>query len=278
MDSVILSPAKVNLLLRVVSKRPDGYHNIVSIVDIVSLYDVIHLKERSDSSVTVEDSTGTLPDGPGNTVYRAATLLKEELGVTAGVEIFIEKNIPQGAGLGGGSSNAAATLRELARLWNLPIGLAELAEIGKRIGADVPLFLYGKSCVMGGVGDEVTPLKLPALSYIIVYPNVILSTKEVYENLRIVLTKGEKEVKFSAQFSTAFDVAGILENDLERVAIAKCPVIKTIKERLKQEGAVGALMTGSGSAVFGIFEEHRGAREASKRMGGLGKVFTANSV
>ena len=121
MDFVSHSPAKVNLLLKVLSKRPDGYHDLVSIVDIVSVFDVIHIKERSDGAVTVRDSTGSLPDGPENTVYRAATLLKETFGVTTGVEIFIEKNIPQGAGLGGGSSDAATTLTELVRLWNLPI-------------------------------------------------------------------------------------------------------------------------------------------------------------
>ncbi len=278
MDFVSHSPAKVNLLLKVLSKRPDGYHDLVSIVDIVSVFDVIHIKERSDGVVTVRDSTGSLPDGPENTVYRAAMLLKETFRVTKGVEIFIEKNIPQGAGLGGGSSDAATTLKELARLWNLPIEKAGLMELGKEIGADVPLFLYGKSCVMSGVGDRVTPLKLPVLSYVIVYPDIVLSTREVYENLRIVLTKEENEVKFSPQFSTVFDVAGILENDLERVAIVKCPAIKSIKERLKQEGAVGSLMSGSGSAVFGIFEDQSGARKASRRIGGLGEVFIADSI
>jgi 4-diphosphocytidyl-2-C-methyl-D-erythritol kinase len=278
MDRLSLSPAKVNLFLKVVSKRPDGYHNLVSVVDLVSIYDVIHLKQIPGDSVIVKDNTGSLPQGSGNTIYRAAALLKETFDVARGVEIFVEKNIPQGSGLGGASSNAATVMRELINLWNLPVEMPELLQLGRRVGADVPLFLYGKPCVMRGVGDRVTPIKLPALSYVIVYPNVVLSTKDVYNDFRIVLTKKENEVTFSGQFSTVFDIADILENDLEEVAFVKCPKIKTIKERLKKAGAVGALMSGSGSAVFGIFEEHGGAQEASAKVGGLGRVFVADSV
>jgi len=278
MDNKILSPAKVNLLLKVVSKRADGYHNLVSIVDIVSIYDVIHIKEISQDVVVVKDSTGTLPNGNGNTIFRAAMLLKETFGVRKGVEIFVEKNIPLGAGLGGGSSNAATTMKELIRLWGLTVGTPELMQLGRRIGADVPLFLYGKSCVMKGVGERITPVELPTLHYLVVYPQVILSTKDVYNDLKIVLTKGENEVTLSGQFSTALAIANVLENDLEEVAFVRCPVIKTIKERLKGLGAVGALMSGSGSAVFGIFEEQRGVAHASQKIGGLGRIFIADSV
>jgi 4-diphosphocytidyl-2-C-methyl-D-erythritol kinase len=277
-DHTFLSPAKVNLLLKIVSERPDGYHDLVSIVDIVSLYDTIHLKEITENRVIVKDSTGCLPEGAGNTIFRAAMLLREIFNVKTGLDIFVEKNIPQGAGLGGGSSNAAATLKEVVRLWDLPIGQSDLMQLGRKIGADVPLFLYGKSCVMRGVGERVSPMKLPAISYLIVYPDVVLSTKDVYNDLRIVLTKGENEVKFSGQFSTVLDIADILENDLEEVAIVRCPRIRTIKERLKEVGAVGTLMSGSGSAVFGIFEEQREARKASEKIGGLGKVFVVDSI
>jgi 4-diphosphocytidyl-2-C-methyl-D-erythritol kinase len=278
MDHASLSPAKVNLFLKVVSKRADGYHNLVSIVDIVSIYDVIHLKEIPGEAVIVRDSAGSLPEGTGNTIYRAAMLLKETFGVSTGVEIFVDKNIPMGSGLGGGSSNAATTMKELVRLWGLQVDLPELIQLGKKIGADVPLFLYGKSCVMRGVGDRVTPVKLPGMSYVIVYPNVVLSTKDVYNDLRIVLTKGQNEVTFSEQFSSVLDIADMLQNDLEEVAFARCPIIKIIKERLKEAGAVGTLMSGSGSAVFGIFGGKREAREASQKVGGLGRIFLASSI
>jgi 4-diphosphocytidyl-2-C-methyl-D-erythritol kinase len=278
MDHRFLSPAKVNLLLKVVSRRPDGYHDLVSIVDIISIYDVIHMKKIDDDAVLVRDSTGTLPEGMGNTIFRAAMLLKETFDVKTGVEIFVEKKIPQGAGLGGGSSNAATTMKELVRLWDLAIEMSDLVQLGRRIGADVPLFLYGKSCVMRGVGERISPLKLPAISYVVVYPNLVLSTKDVYNDLRIVLTKGENEVKLSGQFSSVLDIANIVENDLEKVAVARCPAITTIKERLKEAGAVGTLMSGSGSAVFGIFEEKREAQRASEKVGGLGEVFVADSI
>ena len=257
MKRVILSPAKVNLLLKVISKRPDGYHELVSIVDIISIYDVIRLRERPDGEVRVRDTAGLLPEGADNTIHRAIMLIKERFGVPSGVEAVVEKHIPMGAGLGGGSSNAARVMKALVRLWSLPVELPELMELGRQIGADVPLFLYGKPCVMRGIGEKVTPIELPRLSYVIVYPNVIVSTREVYNKLKIVLTKGQNEVTFSGKFSTALDIAGVLENDLEEVAFSICPEIKTIKERLREAGAVGSLMSGSGSSVFGVFEDER---------------------
>lgn len=277
MGRVILSPAKVNLLLKVVSKRPDGYHNLVSIVDLVSIYDVIRLKELPDNEVRVRDAAGLLHP-TDNTIYRAIMLLKERFGVPSGVEAVVEKRIPMGAGLGGGSSNAAKVMKALVRLWQLPVAEPELMELGRRIGADVPLFLYGRSCVMRGVGEKVTPIDLPRLSYVIVYPNVILSTAEVYKRLKIVLTKGENEVTFSGNFSTALDIAGVLENDLEEVAFLICPEIKTIKDRLREAGAVGTLMSGSGSSVFGVFGDEKGAKKAVEKIGGIGSVYIANSI
>jgi 4-diphosphocytidyl-2-C-methyl-D-erythritol kinase len=278
MGRAILSPAKVNLLLKVVSKRADGYHNLVSIVDIVSLYDVIRLKELTSGDVRVRDTAGVLPTGADNTIYRAIMLLKERFRVPSGIEAIVEKRIPVGSGLGGGSSNAARVMKALVRLWALPLGLPEMMELGRRIGADVPLFLYGRPCVMRGVGERVSPIELPRLSYVIVYPNVVISTRTVYDGLKIVLTKEENEVTFSGKFSTALDIAGILENDLEKVAFLRCPEIKTIKDRLKEAGAVGSLMSGSGSAVFGVFGDERGARKAVEKLGGLGSVFIANSL
>jgi 4-diphosphocytidyl-2-C-methyl-D-erythritol kinase len=277
-DRRVLSPAKVNLFLKVVSKRPDGYHDLVSIVDIISIYDELEIGEVPDDRVSVRDSAGVLPDGPSNTMYRAAMLLKETFGVKTGVEVLVHKTIPVGAGLGGGSGNAATVMKELARLWELPVEEEDLRQLGRKIGSDVPLFLYGKPCVMKGVGDRVSPVKLPRLSYVVVYPNVVLSTGEVYEDLRIVLTKAENEVRFSGRFSTALDVAGVLENDLEQVAFAKCPKIKTIKKRLIGAGAVGALMSGSGSAVFGIFGDQEDAHKASRKLEDLGQVFVADSI
>jgi 4-diphosphocytidyl-2-C-methyl-D-erythritol kinase len=278
MAETFTSPAKVNLFLKVVGKRPDGYHNIVSIVDIISLNDVLRIEETSEDLVTVDDEKHLLPSGPANTIYRAAMLLKETYHVRRGARLFIEKNIPIGAGLGGPSSNAAAALKALVKIWNVPAGTREIFELGSRIGADVPLFLYGKSCVMTGIGEEITPLELPRIWYVIVYPGIVLHTKDVYDGLRISLTLAQNDITLSWKLDTLFDVVRTLQNDLERVAFSMCPEIKTAKERLREAGAIGSLMSGSGSSVFGVFENEADARVASQKVRDLGNVFVVHST
>jgi 4-diphosphocytidyl-2-C-methyl-D-erythritol kinase len=278
MERTYLSPAKVNLLLKVLSKRDDGYHNIFSLVDLISLYDVLHFEDEPSGRVLVKDNLGVLPEGEKNTVYRAIMRLKEKYDVPRGVSVFIEKNIPIGSGLGGPSSNAATALRALTDLWKLKIGEDELKALGARIGADVPLFLHGRSCIMEGIGERITPVTLPPLTYLIVYPNTLLSTAEVYKRFRIVLTKGENDIKFTGNLVTAFDVSRILENDLEDVGVLMCPTIKAVKERLIASGAVGALMSGSGSSVFGIFEDEEKANKGCISLGGKGRLFVAHSI
>jgi 4-diphosphocytidyl-2-C-methyl-D-erythritol kinase len=278
MEHIFLSPAKVNLFLKVVSKRPDGYHNLVSLVDIISLHDIIHIYEEPTDSVIVEDDRNLLPTGSANTIYRAIMALKEGYGVKHGVRVMVEKKIPIGAGLGGPSSNAAVIIREMARLWRLEATFEDLVAIGKLVGADVPLFMYGKPCIIKGIGDRITPAQLPFLWYVIVYPRVVLRTKEVYEGLRIVLTKSENDINLSDKFNAVSDIADLLENDLEQAAFRQCPGIKSIKERLLQAGALGSLMSGSGSSVFGLFESEGGAREASRKVRDLGSVFIAHSA
>ena len=277
MKHTILSPAKVNLFLKVVSKRPDGYHNIVSIVDIISLFDVIHVEEIPDDTIIIKDDKGILPQDMANTMYRSVVSLKERFKISSGVNIYIEKHIPIGSGLGGPSSNAATVLKELAKIWKISIGETEFYEIGKSIGADVPLFLYGKPCIMRGIGDEISPIELPNLWYLIVYPNTSISTRRVYKNLKIVLTKKQNDIKLVAKFNDAREVSAILENDLERIGILLCPTIQTIKDRLIESGASGTLMSGSGSSVFGIFENEEGAKKASASLTNMGKIFIARS-
>ena len=277
MKHTALSPAKVNLFLKVVSKRPDGYHNIVSIVDIISLFDVIRIEEIPDDIVSVKDDKDVLPDGMANTMYRAVIALKERFNIRSGVSVYIEKHIPIGSGLGGPSSNAATVLRELTKIWGIPISETELKEIGSNVGADVPLFLYGKPCVMRGIGSVISPIELPSLWYLIVYPNVSISTRRVYEGLKIVLTKKQNDIKLVAKFNNALEISAILENDLERVGILLCPSIQTIKQRLIEAGAQGTLMSGSGSSVFGIFETEEGAIKASASLTNMGSIFITRS-
>ncbi|HEY3275890.1 MAG TPA: 4-(cytidine 5'-diphospho)-2-C-methyl-D-erythritol kinase [Syntrophorhabdaceae bacterium] len=278
MKGTYLAPAKVNLLLKVLSKRDDGYHNIFSVVDLVSLYDVLHIEDDPSGRVVVEDDKALLPEGEKNTVYRAIMLVKKKFGVSRGARVFMEKNIPIGSGLGGPSSDAATALKAVAGIWGLDISRADLMALGASVGADVPLFLYGKPCVMEGIGERITPISLPLMHYLIVYPNVLLSTPEVYKRLRIVLTKGENDIKLSGNLVTAFDVSRILENDLEDVGILMCPTIKVVKERLIASGSIGALMSGSGSSVFGIFENETEAGRGSVSLDGTGSRFIVHSI
>ena len=278
MEHVFYAPAKVNLFLKVLSKRDDGYHNIVSIVAPISLYDVIHVEEGKDDEIIVTDDKNCLPEGKANTVYKAIMLLKERCRVKAGLRVHVEKRIPIGSGLGGPSSDAASILKGLSEIWGLGTDRNELMELGKEIGADVPLFLYGKPCIVKGIGERVSPVRLPRLWYLVVYPDTILKTKDVYEGLRIVLTKDENDIKLSENFESVQDVADILENDLEKVAILMCPKIEMLKDRLLKGGAFGALMSGSGSSVFGIFEREDEARRAALSFGNGDSVFVARSV
>ena len=267
MEHVFYAPAKVNLFLKVLSKRDDGYHNIVSIVAPISLYDVIHVEERKDGEITITDDKNCLPRGQENTIFRAITLLREKYGVRAGLSVHVVKHIPIGSGLGGPSTDAASILKGLSEIWELHTKREELMELGKQIGADVPLFLYGKPCVVKGIGEKISHLRLPRLWYLVLYPNTILKTKDVYEGLRIVLTKDENDIKLIQNFESVQDVADILENDLEKVAILMCPKIETLKDRLMKAGAFGALMSGSGSSVFGVFEREDQVRKAALSFG-----------
>ncbi|HVN97294.1 MAG TPA: 4-(cytidine 5'-diphospho)-2-C-methyl-D-erythritol kinase [Syntrophorhabdaceae bacterium] len=278
MKQRFLSPAKVNLILKVLSKRPDGYHNIFSLVDPISLYDTITIEELDFDHIIVKDDKGILPEDEQNTMFRAARLLKQTYSIRQGVRIYVQKQIPIGSGLGGPSSDAATVLKALSTLWSLPVSHEELMALGKKVGADVPLFVFGKSCIMEGIGDIITPVHLPPLFYVVVYPEAVISTKEVYGKLKIVLTRDENNIKLMGNFKNIGDIAGSLENDLEQIGITMCPKIRTIKDRLKEAGALGSLMSGSGSSVFGIFASMEDARKASRLIENVGAVFTTHSI
>jgi 4-diphosphocytidyl-2-C-methyl-D-erythritol kinase len=273
-----LSPAKVNLFLKVLSRRPDNYHNIVSIVDLISIYDILHIEEQGNGRVSVTDDKGILPEGQENTIYKAIMLLKEKYDVAKGVSVYVEKHIPIGSGLGGPSSNAATILKELPKIWGLIVPNKELMDLGRQIGADVPLFLHGRSCVIKGIGDRIQPIDLPRLWYLIVYPDMVIRSRDVYEGLKIVLTKGANDIKLKDKFCSTLEVTDILENDLEKVAITICPKIKAIKDRLIEAGAVGTLMSGSGSSVYGVFENKEKAEIALSFVDDMGSVFVAHSM
>jgi len=254
----ILSPAKINLFLHVTGKRPDGYHELVSLMCCLELYDTIEISPGG-RGLRVRCSHPQVPEDDTNLVHRAARLFFRHL-ETAKAQtdpdllIRIEKNIPVAAGLGGGSSNAAATLLGLNRLYKNPYTVEHLSKLALHIGADVPFFLYGRPAIVTGVGERLEPYHgLKTLHVLLVYPQVSVSTAEVYKNLDLGLTKCEKQLNSFLLDKRAFDPSLHLCNDLEAVSIQRYPAIAAVKAALSAQDAVGVLMSGSGSSVFGIF-------------------------
>jgi len=249
----ILSPAKINLFLHVSGKRPDEYHEIVSLMCCVSLYDVISFEFDGVTSVTCTDPE--IPCDQRNHALKSAHLFLGKFGKNERVRIHIEKNIPPGAGLGGGSSNAAAVLSSLNSWFGNPFSLEEIMTMGLEIGADVPFFLFKKPALATGVGEKLKeyPLKLP-YKILIVYPGFGVSTKDIYNNLNLGLTNCKNKLKKLASVQE-FDTK-LLCNDLESVAFSKYPEINETKEAILKLGAAGVLMSGSGSSVFGLFPDN----------------------
>lgn len=258
----IHAPAKVNLCLRVLGKRPDGYHEIESVFHQVSLFDTLTIEpcERLEFECDSRDI------GPpeSNLVVRAAKLLRAEAGVDAGARILLEKKIPAGAGLGGGSSDAAATLKSLNEFWRLGLSAGRLHKLAERLGSDVPFFIHGPAARVGGRGEVVKPFVPPEpLHLLLVKPECGVPTAWAYQNLD--LTNTGTDYKLSC-FGIADLAAGrmpeVLHNDFEAVVIARFPVIGELKSRLLELGAAGAVMSGSGSAVAGLFFSKAAAEEA----------------
>lgn len=273
----VKTPAKLNVRLKVIGRRPNGYHDLVSIMVPITLFDELEL-EKSDRGITLITEGFTVPNNPDNLVYRAAEVFFKRADLKAGVDIKLKKGIPVAAGMGGGSSDGAATLRSLNELFSKPFSIAELSNMAVQLGADVPFFLQPRPCIARGIGEILEPIEnWPEMRYVIVHPPLEISTAWVYANLKLGLTGDEdgyirKCLKF--RFSS---IASILENDLEQVTIAHYPVIDSIKSHLLKAGAEGALMTGSGPTVFGLFSSLDKAQIAAQDLAALnlGEVFIA---
>ncbi|MBN2398169.1 MAG: 4-(cytidine 5'-diphospho)-2-C-methyl-D-erythritol kinase [Deltaproteobacteria bacterium] len=273
------SPAKVNLFLRVLRKRADGYHDILSLMQRISLCDEMSFDLRGEG-IVLRCPGSTLPEDRGNIVYRAAEEALAHAPGHTGVEITIHKKIPVAAGLGGGSSNAATTLVALNEMMGTPCSTEELMRMGARLGADVPFFIFGRTALASGIGDRLKPVEgIPRIWFVLVNPGFEVSTGEIYENLRLGLTK--EPIKYRMpRFITMSHVAEGLYNDLEKVSLRLYPVLSEIKERLMANGASASLMSGSGPTVFGIFESEGAARRAERKLqeARIGSVFMAHSI
>ena len=266
MESISLrAPAKVNLRLDILGKRPDGYHEIKTWIYPISLADELHIERVKTARITVSSASPELPLGEENLAYRAATLLIKERGLAGGVRIEIIKHIPVAAGLGGGSSDAAAVLKAMNILWGRNIPAQELMEMGARIGADCPFFVVGKAAIMEGKGERVASYLPPLKAWmVLINPGHPLATKQVYEQGKWGLTKPGGDTKISMPPQDLEKMGKFLRNDLEGPAMELLPIISTLKERLREAGAGGVSMTGSGPTVFGLFRTEAEARQAAR--------------
>lgn len=265
LDSLrLLSPAKVNLRLEVLYKRDDGYHELRTIMQRIDLCDELEIS-LGKRNLDVSSEGEEIPRGIENIVYRAAKNILDKFKIDIGIRIFIRKRIPVASGLGGGSSNAAVTLMGLNRFLELGLTKEELMGMGARLGADVPFFILEKPALATGIGDKLNEIELPSPMWmVLVSPKVKVSTTWAYKNLDTGLTKKENNISILPlpPMSDISDVVDFLHNDLETVTIKRYPKIQEIKDELVDKGSIGALMSGSGPTVFGIFPHKEVAKKA----------------
>ncbi len=260
--------AKINLGLDVVRKREDGYHEVRMIMQTIRMYDQIMLTEQKEPGIKVKTNVSFLPVNEDNLVYKAAKLLMDEFQVTSGVEIDLRKFIPTAAGMGGGSSDAAAVLVGVNRMFKLGLSKQQLMERSVAIGADVPFCVLRGTALAEGIGEVLTPLPpLPKCFVLIAKPPINVSTKFVYTNLRANELTWHPDIDGQIQALWDGDLEEVcrkMGNVLENVTIPAYPIISTIKEKMLQCGAVNAMMSGSGPTVFGIFSEREQAEKAAE--------------
>ncbi len=263
---------KINLGLDVLRKREDGYHEVKMIMQTVGLYDQIDLFMTKEPGIRVETNLTYLPVNENNLVFKAASLLMNEFQVSGGVFIRLRKLIPVAAGMAGGSSDAAAVLVGINKMFHLGLSMEELMLRGVKIGADVPYCIMRGTALSEGIGEKLTPLPpMPQCQVLLAKPGINVSTKYVYENLRANELKPEEHPDIDGMIRAleAGDLFGItnrMGNVLERVTVEKYPVINEIKNFMKESGAVGTLMSGSGPTVFGLFVNPKAAADAFEEL------------
>ncbi|MBE5883818.1 MAG: 4-(cytidine 5'-diphospho)-2-C-methyl-D-erythritol kinase [Lachnospiraceae bacterium] len=262
--------AKINLGLDVVRRLENGYHEVKMVMQTVGIYDVLTFEQTSGGIVISTDS-GELPTDENNLIYKAARLMIERYNIGGGVRIHLEKHIPIAAGMAGGSTDAAATLKGMNELYQLGCTQQELMEIGVTIGADVPYCVMGGTALAEGIGEKLTALAPAPDCYLLVAkPDINVSTKYVYEHLDAEGVKHHPDIDGMVAAIEAGSLHGVLErmeNVLETVTIPAHPIIEQIKHRMEELGALNSLMSGSGPTVFGVFDEREKAQEAYEVIG-----------
>lgn len=262
--------AKINLGLDVLGKREDGYHDLRMIMQTIRLFDNVKMTVTESRGIKVKTNLSFLPVNEDNLVYRAAKLLMEEFQIEKGLFIDLEKRIPVAAGLAGGSTDAAAVLVGVNRLFHLGLSKAALMERGVKLGADVPYCVMRGTALAEGIGERLTPLPAPPACHVLIAkPKVHVSTKFVYENLHADQLQAHPDIDGQIRALREGDLGGIagrMGNVLETVTIPAYPVIEEIKEEMKRMGALNAMMSGSGPTVFGLFDVETKAQEACERL------------
>lgn len=253
-------PAKINLWLEVIRKREDGYHELSSLMLPVGIRDRLVVALREEKGIRLECGHPAVPNDASNLAWRAAEAFLDVVGAKNGVQIRLEKHIPVAAGLGGGSADAAAVLLALNRLYGDCLAAPRLATLAQALGADVPFFLYQRPALARGIGEQLEAVEgLPNYPLVLVKPPLKVSTRWVYQSLK--LTRGGTRIKLQSLLARPWRLPEVMENDLETVTLARYPALGQIKQWLLERGAVGALMSGSGPTVFGVFGRKSEAEE-----------------
>lgn len=269
-DISLKALAKINLGLDVVRRREDGYHEVRMIMQTIQLYDRLDIKRTQEPGIQIQTNLSFLPVNENNLIYKAAKLLMDEFSITDGVSVKLDKRIPVAAGMAGGSTDAAAMLIGVNRLFSLGLTKRQLMERGVQIGADVPYCIMRGTALAEGIGEALSPLppmvKCPVL---IAKPSISVSTKFVYQNLKLDDTTIHPDIDRlidDIKAKNLHDIAAHIGNVLETVTIPNYPVIDEIKKHMLSNGAVGAMMSGSGPTVFGLFDDEDTAKKAYKAM------------
>lgn len=258
--------AKINLGLDVVKKRDDGYHEVRMIMQTIKMYDQIDMTKSEEPGIRIKTNLPYLPCNENNLVYKAAKLLMDEFHITKGLDIRLKKFIPVAAGMAGGSSDAAAVMVGVNRMFRLNLTMDELAKRGVAIGADVPYCIMRGTALAEGIGEVLTPLpQMPPCYILIAKPGINVSTKNVYKSLRVDEIENHPDIDGMIEAIRTGSLLGVtarMANVLEDVTIGDYPVISTIKQHMIEHGALNAMMSGSGPTVFGIFDDRRKAEQA----------------
>jgi 4-diphosphocytidyl-2-C-methyl-D-erythritol kinase len=257
-------PAKINLWLEIIRKRDDGYHELASLMLPVGIYDFLELESHGGSGISLMCDDPSVPSDGSNLAWRAAEAFLSTARSKVRIHIRLSKNIPVAAGLGGGSADAAAVLLALNAMVQDRLEMSQLESLAQKLGADVPFFLYQYPALARGTGGDLSLVDgLPDYPLVLIKPPLTVSTRWVYQSLK--LTRGQSRIKLESFVDRPWQLREVMENDLESVTLTSYPVLAEIKGWLLQNGAIGALMSGSGPTVFGVFRE----KSQAERIGAL---------